>query len=113
MQASMGKTKLEYTFKNDTLFKILFVQYPDLLRRLVAQLLDIRYESIGEFVINNSEIQAEALGEKFCRLYINMTVNGQRVDLEIQVLSEISDNTCYPSRNIIRVVFVKSMLVRN
>jgi len=28
--------RLEYTFKNDTLFKMLFVQYPDLLKRLVA-----------------------------------------------------------------------------
>ena len=111
MKTSVKKTKLEYTFKNDTLFKLLFVQYPNLLKRLVAQLLSIQYESIGEFVINNSEIQPEALGEKFCRLDINMTVNGQRVDLEIQVLSEISDNTCYPIRNIIRVDYVKSMWI--
>ena len=40
--------KLEYTFKTDTLFKILFVQHPDLLKRLVAELLGIRLESIGE-----------------------------------------------------------------
>jgi len=40
-------TKLEYTFKTDTLFKILFVQHPDLLKRLVSELLGIRLESIG------------------------------------------------------------------
>ena len=34
----MGTTKLEYTFKNDTLFKLLFVKYPDLLKRLVDKL---------------------------------------------------------------------------
>ena len=39
--------KLEYTFKTDTLFKILFVQHPDLLKRLVSELLGIRLESIG------------------------------------------------------------------
>ena len=77
--------KLEYTFKNDTLFKMLFVRYPDLLKRLVAELLKIKPESIGQFEIRNPEMQPESLGDKFCRLDINMTVNGQRVDLEIQV----------------------------
>ncbi|MDR1471044.1 MAG: Rpn family recombination-promoting nuclease/putative transposase, partial [Synergistaceae bacterium] len=80
--------RLEYSFKNDTLFKMLFVKYPDLLKRLVAQLIDIRYESIGQFVITNPEMPPEALGDKFCRLDINMTVDGRRVDLEIQVRDE-------------------------
>jgi predicted transposase/invertase (TIGR01784 family) len=78
-------TKLEYTFKNDTLFKMLFVKYPDLLKRLVATLLGIRYESIEQFEIANPEMPPEALGDKPCRLDINMTVDGRRVDLEIQV----------------------------
>ena len=38
-------TRLEYTFKTDTLFKMLFVQYPDLLKHLVATLLDIPLDS--------------------------------------------------------------------
>ncbi|MDR1579913.1 MAG: Rpn family recombination-promoting nuclease/putative transposase [Synergistaceae bacterium] len=80
--------RLEYTFKNDTLFKMLFVKYPGLLKRLVAKLLDIRYESIEQFVITNPEMPPEALGDKFCRLDINMMVDGQRVDLEIQVRDE-------------------------
>ncbi|MDR1514570.1 MAG: Rpn family recombination-promoting nuclease/putative transposase, partial [Synergistaceae bacterium] len=71
--------RLEYTFKNDTLFKVLFVKYPDLLKRLVAELIDIRYESIGQFEITNPEMPPEALGDKFCRLDINMMVDGQRV----------------------------------
>jgi len=33
--------KLEYTFKTDTLFKMLFVQHPELLKKLVADLLGI------------------------------------------------------------------------
>jgi predicted transposase/invertase (TIGR01784 family) len=36
----------------------------------------------------------EALGDKFCRLDINMTVDGRRVDLEIQVRDEHD----YPER---------------
>ena len=80
--------RLEYTFNNDTLFKMLFVKYPDLLKRLVAELLGIRYESIEQFVITNPEMPPEALGDKFCRLDINMTVDGRRVDLEVQVKDE-------------------------
>ena len=81
-------TKLEYTFKNDTLFKVLFVKYPELLKRLVADLLEIRFESIDQFVITNPEMPAERIGDKFCRLDINMIVDGRRVNLEIQVRDE-------------------------
>ena len=34
--------KLKYTFMNDTLFKMLFVKYPELLKSLVSELLRIR-----------------------------------------------------------------------
>jgi len=81
-------TKLEYTFKNDTLFKMLFVKNPDLLKQLVCELIGIKLESIGEFSIINPDIPPETIGDKFCRLDINMTVDGQRVDLEIQVMDE-------------------------
>jgi len=94
---SKGKAtaiKLEYTFKTDTLFKMLFVKHTDLLKQLVCELLGIRLESIGEFQITNPEMPPESLGDKFCRLDINMTVNGQRVDLEIQV----RDEGGYPER---------------
>ena len=80
--------KLEYRFTNDTLFKMLFVKYPHLLKRLVAELLGIPLESIGQFEITNPEMPPESLGDKFCRLDINMTVDGRRVDLEVQVDNE-------------------------
>ncbi len=89
-------TKLEYTFTHDTLFKMVFVKYPDLLKRLVAELLGIRFESIKDFTIANPEMPPEAIGDKFCRLDINMTVDGQRVDLEIQV----ADEGDYPERSL-------------
>ncbi len=89
-------TKLKYTLKNDILFKMVFVQHPDLLKRLVAELLAIRPESIRDFVIRNPEIPPEIIGDKFCRLDINMTVDGQRVDLEIQV----ADEGDYPERSL-------------
>jgi len=80
--------KLEYTFKNDVLFKMLFVQHPKLLERLISSLLGIPSENISQFRILNPEMPPENLGDKFCRLDINMIVDGQRVDLEIQVSDE-------------------------
>jgi hypothetical protein len=54
-------------------------------------------QTTRKVAVTNPEMPPENLTDKFCRLDVNMTVNGQRVDLEIQVLSEISDNTCYVS----------------
>ena len=39
-------SKLQYTFKTDTLFKMLFVKHEDLLKKLVAALLGISVDSI-------------------------------------------------------------------
>ncbi len=86
--------RLKYTFKSDILFKMVFVKYPHLLKALVAVILGITVESITEFEILNSEITPEMFGDKFCRLDINMKVNGQRVDIEMQV----SDEGNYPER---------------
>ena len=84
----MPMSKLQYTFKTDTLFKMLFVKHQDLLEKLVATLLGIPLESIEQFTVRNPEMPPEALGDKFCRLDINMIVNAQRIDLEVQVAYE-------------------------
>ena len=68
--------KLQYTFKTDTLFKMLFVKHQDLLEKLVATLIGIPLESIEQFTVRNPEMPPEILGDKFCRLDINMIVNG-------------------------------------
>ena len=81
-------SKLQYTFKTDTLFKMLFVKNQSLLKKLVAALLGIQEEDIQKFSVRNEEMPPEALGDKFCRLDINMMVNDQQVDLEIQVAYE-------------------------
>ena len=87
-------TRLKHTFKDDALFKMIFVQNPDLLKRLVSELLAIRYESIEEFKITNPEMPSDFVGKKFCQLDIIMVVDGRRVDLEIQV----RDEGDYPQR---------------
>jgi hypothetical protein len=62
---------------------MLFVKYPLLLKKLVAELLKLPLESIERFELLNPEMPPENLGDKFCRLDINMNVNGQIVNLEI------------------------------
>ena len=89
-------TPLKYPLKLDTLFKLMFRKYQHLLQRLVADFLDIRYEDITDFVITNPEITPEELGKKFCRLDINMIINGQKVDLEVQIIDEGN----YPERSL-------------
>ena len=79
-----------------------YVRHQDLLKRLVSLILGIPLESITEFRVINTEMPPEALRTKFCCLDINMKVNGRFVDLEIQVLSHLSDKTCYPSNITIR-----------
>ena len=88
-------TKLKYTFKSDVLFKMVFVKYPHLLKRLVAVLLAIPLDSITEFQTINTEMPPEEIGKKFCRLDIYMVVDGKRVNLEIQV----EDEGNYPERS--------------
>ena len=46
------------------------MKHQDLLKRLVAELLRIRFESIGQFEVADTEVPPEILGDKFCRLDI-------------------------------------------
>ena len=89
--------ELLYNLTNDTLFKMLFVKYPELLKRLVAKILGIPIDGIAEFKITNPEMPpCDDVGDKFCRLDINMEVNGERVNLEVQV----KDEHDYPERSL-------------
>ena len=90
----LSVTKLKHTFKTDILFKLLFIKYPELLKRLIAQLLGIPFGSIKQFEIRNPEMPPEIIGNKFCRLDIHMTVDGQQTNLEVQV----EDEGDYPER---------------
>jgi len=89
--------KLRYTLTDDTLFKMLFVKYPGLLKRLVAKILGIPLDGITEFEITNPEMPpSDEPEDKFCRLDINMKVNEERVNLEVQV----KDEHDYPERSL-------------
>jgi predicted transposase/invertase (TIGR01784 family) len=89
-------SRLEHTLTNDVLFKMFFRDYPDLRKRLVAEMLDIPLESIEECTVINPEMPPDAMREKFCRLDIAMRVEGRLVNLEVQV----DDEGDYPERSL-------------
>ena len=89
-------TELKYKFTYDMLFKLLFVKHPDLLKWLVAAVLGITAGGITEFEITNPDILPDTIGNKFCKLDINMFVNGKKVNLEVQVENEGD----YPERTL-------------
>jgi predicted transposase/invertase (TIGR01784 family) len=59
-------------------------------------MLGIAADSMSEFRITNPEMPPEAVGDKFCRLDVNMAVDGARVNLEVQV----ADEGDYPERSL-------------
>ena len=93
--------ELTYRFIYDLVFKMLFAQNPDLLLNLIARLLRIDPGSIKDFIITNTEIAPESVGEKFCRLDITMKVDGRHICLEVQISDEknfIDRSTYYLAR---------------
>jgi len=60
--------KLEYEMTTDTLFKIFFVKYQDLLKNLVSLVLGISVADITKFEIKNPNIEPSELGGKHCVL---------------------------------------------
>ena len=68
----------------DTVAKVYFKLFPELLIRLVAALLRIPRESILEYEILNSDIPADNFEVKFCRMDFRLIINGIHVILEIQ-----------------------------
>ena len=88
--------QLQYRFTHDTLFKMLFVKRPLLLKRLVAAILNTPMEEITDFTITNPEMPPEAMGEKFSKLDIAMLAKQQQVNLEVQV----EDEGDYPERSL-------------
>jgi predicted transposase/invertase (TIGR01784 family) len=88
--------KLEFKLTRDTLFKVFFVKYPDLLKSLVTQALGIDINDVMDFRITNPNIPSNIVGEKFCELDIKMELDGETVNLEVQV----DDEGDYPERSL-------------
>jgi len=73
---------------NDLVFRLVFTKYPELLKQLIAALLEISYESIKQFEITSRDITPEEIGKKTCTLDIKMIVDDKHLNLEVQVEDE-------------------------
>ena len=52
-----------YAMTRDTVFKLMFVNHPQLLKNLIAEFLNLKLEDITEFYITNPELYPEEIGK--------------------------------------------------
>ena len=96
---------------NDFVFKLLFGdnRHKSILIDMLKSFVDLPDEEF-ELVFLDTYLKPEHEEDKMGILDVKVsTKTGNIVDIEIQALSEISDNTSNPIRNIIRVVFIRSI----
>ena len=77
--------------KLDIIFKKLFTDEGNLhiLQAFLSDILEIPYESINNIIVLNSEIMPENVIEKYSRMDIKMTVDGNRlINVEMQIKDE-------------------------
>jgi predicted transposase/invertase (TIGR01784 family) len=80
--------KIAYPLHDDIAFKMAMTHDHKLLKSLISSLLGLKEEGIQKLIITNSEITPEQIATKYCRLDLNMVVNGQIVDVEIQLKTD-------------------------
>ena len=67
-----------------------------------------RFRSVE--ILENKTFSAKVKGDKSNTLDVRAVLqDSTRTNIELQILSEISDNVCYPMKNIIRADYVKSI----
>ena len=77
--------------KLDIIFKKLFTDEGNqhILQAFLSDVLEIPYESINNIIVLNSEIMPENVIEKYSRMDIKMTVDGNRlINVEMQIKDE-------------------------
>ncbi len=77
--------------KLDIIFKKLFTDEGNqhILQAFLSDILEIPYESINNIIVLNSEIMPENIIEKYSRMDIKMTVDGNRlINVEMQIKDE-------------------------
>jgi predicted transposase/invertase (TIGR01784 family) len=95
MNLQMGK--LRFTFTSDVLFKMVFSRDKELLKSFVAAALSIPRDSISELTLTNPEMPPEYQGGKYCQLDLNMILDGQLLNIELQIrdMHDFRDRALY------------------
>ena len=74
--------------KLDIVFKKLFAENTDILKEFLSDILDIPIEKIKDINVLNPDILPESVGEKSYRLDLLVNLDGQFINIEMQVRSE-------------------------
>ena len=99
--------------KYDIIFRLFFADErneDDLIDFLksILRLPDSEYESI---VITDPHLLPDYVGDKYAVIDVKLhTKTRMVIHIEVQVLSNFSDNTCYPANYVIRADFGKSVI---
>jgi len=89
---------LNYTFRNDLVFKMLFATHYDLLKSMVSDLLNIPLDDIQRFSITNPEIHFNSDNDKYNGLNVGLVIKNEPVKLELRVVDKygcIDDSLFY------------------
>ena len=101
--------------KSDVIFKALFGDELNktFLISFLKAVLNLDIDEYTDIQIVDPQLKRKRRGDKFGILDVKVrTKAGKIVNIEIQLLSEISDKSCYPRRNIIRVDFINTAIAR-
>jgi hypothetical protein len=104
-QQKQDKERNPLSPRNDHFFKRLFADENDheILISFLRSVLDIPEDEYDEIYILDPNTTVEHTDDKYNILDVKLkTKSGQIIDIEIQLLSEISDNSCYPDSFVIR-----------
>jgi predicted transposase/invertase (TIGR01784 family) len=75
--------------KLDVVFKLLFVEHPDLLKIFLSDALNMPEEDFAEIQILNPELLPDSVGEKYARLDIAIKKpDGTKINVELQNIDE-------------------------
>jgi len=89
---------------NDHVFRRIFGQRNlPALAEFLASVFEVEVSELGELIVADPFLIGESEDDKSSILDIRAhTKDGEIINIEVQVLSEISDKTCYPSNFVIR-----------
>jgi len=77
--------KLAVKPKIDLAFKKIFSENQDLLKALIAAVLEIETSDIQEMTIENTKVLPKEINKKFCRFDLKVKMKGRYVDVEVQL----------------------------
>ena len=101
--------------KSDIVFRMFFADERnlDLLTSFLKSVIKLPGDEFDKIEIADPFLSPEYIGDKYAIIDVKLYTKSRKIiHIEIQLLSEISDNNCNLIKYIIRVIFIKSIGIR-